>query len=151
MAKFITSNELNAEIEKLFESAAEQLILISPFVKLHSHYQSSLLTQVSNPKLHITIVFGKNENDPTRSIHASDLEFFKQFPNIEIRCEKRLYAKYYANENAAIITSMNLYSFSQDNNIESGVLMSHHSPGELQKTGLAQRAWMIRHEDISSG
>jgi len=79
---------------------------------------------VSNPKLHITIVFGKNENDPTRSINASDLEFFKQFPNIEIRYEKRLHAKYYANENAAIITSMNLYSFSQDNNIESGVLMS---------------------------
>lgn len=124
MAKFITSNELNAEIEKLFETAKEQLILISPFVKLHPRYASALLTQLANPKLNITIVFGKNVSDPGKSIDPVDLEFFKQFPYVEIRYEKRLHAKYYANESAAIITSMNLYSYSQDNNIESGVLMT---------------------------
>lgn len=56
-----------------------------------------------------------------------DFNFFKQFPNIEIRFEKRLHAKYYANEIAAILTSMNLYSFSQDNNIEAGVFTEKKS------------------------
>src|SRR5665647_763422 len=51
-----------------------------------------------------------------------DFNFFQEFPNIEIRYEKRLHAKYYANENSAILTSMNLYNYSQDNNIEAGVL-----------------------------
>lgn len=51
-----------------------------------------------------------------------DFIFFKDFPNIEIRYERRLHAKYYANEKAAILTSMNLYSFSQDNNIEAGAM-----------------------------
>jgi hypothetical protein len=51
-----------------------------------------------------------------------DFNFFKEFPNIEIRYERRLHVKYYANENSAILTSMNLYNFSQDNNIEAGVL-----------------------------
>jgi hypothetical protein len=51
-----------------------------------------------------------------------DFNFFKEFPNIQIRYEKRLHAKYYASESAAIMTSMNLYSFSQDNNIEAGVM-----------------------------
>ena len=34
MAKFYTGNGLNVVIEKLFEEAEEELILISPFIKL---------------------------------------------------------------------------------------------------------------------
>src|SRR6185436_16487929 len=111
--KFLTSNELNAALEKIFETAEDQLILISPFVKLHPRFESSLLTKLSSPKLKIIVVFGKNENNPSRSMDMQELEFFKQFPNIEIRYEKRLHAKYYANEIEALITSMNLYSFAQ--------------------------------------
>ncbi len=51
-----------------------------------------------------------------------DFNFFKEFPNIQIRYERRLHAKYYSNESSAILTSMNLYTYSQDNNIEAGVL-----------------------------
>ena len=51
-----------------------------------------------------------------------DWEFFKSFPSIEIRYEKRLHAKIYANDFDAMITSMNLYDFSQDHNIEAGVV-----------------------------
>jgi len=51
-----------------------------------------------------------------------DFDFFTDFPNIEIRYERRLHAKYYANENTAILTSMNLYAYSQNNNIEAGIV-----------------------------
>jgi hypothetical protein len=77
-----------------------------------------------DPELKITIVFGKNEDDYSKSMKQDDFNFFKDFPNIDMRYEKRLHAKYYANESAAILTSMNLYSFSQDNNIEAGILTS---------------------------
>jgi len=123
MAKFLTSNELNAELEKIFDSADEQLILISPFIKLHDRYISSLRTKMKNHKLKITIVFGKNEDDISRSLKLEDFNFFKEFPNVEILYEKNLHAKYYANESSAILTSMNLYSYSQNNNIEAGVLV----------------------------
>lgn len=122
MAKFITSNELNSELEKLFESAEELLILISPYIKLHERYASALSLKKDNPNLQIIVVFGKNEDDLSRSMSIDDLTFFTQFPNIQIRYEKRLHAKYYSNERFAILTSMNLHKFSQDNNIESGIL-----------------------------
>lgn len=122
MAKFLKGNELNSELEKLFEKAEEQLILISPYIKLHDRYASTLRTKINNPKLKITIVFGKNEYDISKSMKQEDFIFFKEFPNIEIRYEKRLHAKYYASENYAIMTSMNLHSYSQNNNIESGIL-----------------------------
>lgn len=122
MAKFIRGNELNTEVEKILETAEEQIILISPYIKLHDRYASVLKTKKTNPKLEITVVFGKNEEDISRSMKQDDFEFFKEFPNIEIRYEKQLHAKYYSNEASAILTSMNLYSYSQDNNIEAGVL-----------------------------
>lgn len=131
MAKFLTGNELNSELEKLFEKAEEHLILISPFIKLHDRYISTLRAKKDNPGLAITIVFGKNEEDMSKSMKQEDFNFFKEFPNIQIRYEKRLHAKYYANESVAILTSMNLYSYSQDNNIEAGVMTKTTFTGKL--------------------
>lgn len=131
MAKFLTGNELNSELEKIFDKAEEQIILISPYIKLHDRYASTLRTKINNPKLEITIVFGKNEDDISKSMKQEDFIFFKEFPNIQIRYEKRLHAKYYASENSAIMTSMNLHSYSQDNNIESGVLTKATLLGNL--------------------
>lgn len=122
MAKFLTGNELNSEIEKLFENACQYILLISPYIKLHDRYASSLREKKNNPDVEIVVVFGKNENDLSKSMKQEDFDFFKEFPNMEIRYERRLHAKYYANETSAILTSMNLYSYSQDNNIEAGVL-----------------------------
>ncbi|PHR13188.1 MAG: hypothetical protein COA40_06740 [Aequorivita sp.] len=129
MARFLKGNDLNAELERIFETAQGDIILISPYINLHDRYKSSLLTKLRNDRIKITVLFGKNEEDMSKSMKQEDFDFFKQFPNIEILYEKRLHAKYYANESRAILTSMNLYGFSQNNNIEAGVLM--------EKKGLA--------------
>lgn len=121
MATFLTGHALNAELGNLFEFANEYLILISPYIKLHDRYASVLKAKRENYNLKIVVVFGKNEDDFSKSMKQEDFNFFKDFPNIEIRYERRLHAKYYANESSAILTSMNLYNFSQDNNIEVGV------------------------------
>jgi len=125
MAKFITGNELNLELEKLFEKAEEYLLLMSPYVKLHTRFESALKTKKNLDRLKLIVVFGKNEQNPSKSINSNDLRFFQDFPNVEIRYEKNLHAKYYASEKSAIITSMNLYDYSQNNNIESGILMEN--------------------------
>jgi len=131
MAKFLTGNELNTELEKIFERADQLIILISPFIKLHDRFISTLRTKKDNPKLEIIIVFGKNEEDMSKSMKQEDFNFFKEFPNIQIRYERRLHAKYYANESSAILTSMNLYTYSQDNNIEAGVMTKATLLGHL--------------------
>lgn len=140
MAKFLSGNDLNAELGKIFEEATEQLILISPYIRLHVNYESILKAKKENPELGIIIVFGKNEENPSRSMRTEDLNFFKDFPNIQIRHEKRLHAKYYANETSAILTSMNLHRHSQDNNIEAGVMMKVRKLGVLGDE-IDQKAW----------
>ena len=142
MAKFLKGNILNAELEKIFESAKGSIILISPYIKLHDRFKSSLLTKLENDELEITVLFGKNENDLSKSMKQEDFDFFKQFPNIEILFENRLHAKYYANESKAILTSMNLYGFSQNNNIETGILMEKTLKGTFTgNNNLDHDAW----------
>jgi len=139
MAKFITGIELNFELEKIFKNAEEIIILISPYIKLHEHYKSVLSSKKDNSELRIIVVFGKNEDDISKSMNREDFAFFKEFPNIEIRYEKRLHAKYFANEKEAILTSMNLYSFSQNNNIEFGI--STKKPGFISGDDIDAQAW----------
>jgi hypothetical protein len=123
MAKFLKGFELNTEVENLFRNAQDMLWIFSPYIKLHHRYKDVLKNKIENDKLEIILVFGKNEGDIQKSIPKEELDFFIQFPNIEIRYEKRLHAKFYANDDFSIITSMNLYDYSQDNNIEAGILM----------------------------
>lgn len=142
MAKFLKGNELNSELEKIFENAETEIVLISPYIKLHDRYKSVFLTKIDDPYIKIIILFGKNEDDISKSMKQNDFDFFKQFPNIEIRYEKRLHAKYYANEKKAVLTSMNLYGYSQNNNIEAGVLMESSLKGSFTgENGIDSSSW----------
>ena len=122
MAEFLTGAQLNSELERIFEEANEQLIIISPFIKMHPRIKDCLLSKKEYSRLEITVVFGKNENDKSKSLSEDEFKFLKEFPNIEIKYAPRLHAKYYANESSAILSSMNLYDYSQNNNIEFGIL-----------------------------
>lgn len=122
MAKFLKGNALNAAIEEIFDECEKQLIIVSPFIKLHSRFINSLKAKKGLDKLEIKILFGKNEKDISKSFNQEDFDFIKEFPNIEIRYNEHLHAKYYSNENKAVLSSMNLYEYSQNNNIEFGIL-----------------------------
>lgn len=127
MSRFITGSELNSEIEKLIKEAAYDLIFVSPYIKLHDRLKDELKSNPNRNELKVTVVFGKNEDKVSKSLAIEELDFFKMFPNLEIRYERRLHAKYYANEFSSILTSMNLYDFSIDKNIEFGVLSEKNS------------------------
>ena len=122
MAKFVKEDTLNAEIQSLFEEAEEELLIISPFIKLSDRLKDILKRRVADPELEVVLVFGKNPSNKRRSLSNEDFSFFKQFANIKIYYEPRLHAKYYSNEKKAILSSMNLLEYSQNNNIEFGIV-----------------------------
>jgi len=140
MAEFKSGSALNAQLEEIINKAEEYLLLISPYIKLHSRIKSELKQKITDtPELEVFIVFGKAEEGGNKLSHE-DAAFFKEFANIEIRYEKNLHAKYYANEQGGLITSMNLYDFSQNNNIECGVWMKAPISAVERLTGLSKDA-----------
>lgn len=121
MSKFITGLELEETISKIIWETKETLLIVSPFIKLDDYFKKLFDNHLNNPKIHILIVFGKNENNVSRSLSKNDFEYFKRFLNISIIYVSNLHAKYYGNEKKGVITSINLYDYSFKNNIEFGV------------------------------
>jgi hypothetical protein len=121
MAKFLTGNDLKEKVYDIIWKAEDNLVIVSPYIKLDDYFKQLFLNHRNNHKLHILIIFGKNEGSPTKSLKMEDFEFFKQFRNISVVYSKDLHAKYYANDNEGVVTSINLYDSSFENNIEYGV------------------------------
>ena len=121
MSKFITGLELEETISKIIWETKKTLLIVSPFIKLDDYFKKLFDNHLNNPEIHILIVFGKNENNISRSLSKNDFEYFKNFLNISIIYVSNLHAKYYGNEKKGVITSINLYDYSFKNNIEFGV------------------------------
>jgi hypothetical protein len=162
MAYFLTASGTNLALEKLINDAENQLVLVSPFIKLHDRLKDALRRKADQYNLTINLLFGKNESSKDQSLNANDLIFFMEFPNISISYKKNLHAKYYANEKEGIVTSMNLYDYSQNSNIEVGIQCYHNLQGRITGTIANQftggedvgiKAWqyftdLIKHADV---
>lgn len=64
-------------------------------------------------------------------ISADDLTFLQTLKSANISALENLHAKCYMNEETAIITSMNLYQYSQENNWEMGIKIDKKENPEL--------------------
>ena len=118
--EFLTGHKLNAAIEDIIRKAERELLIVSPYIHLHERFVEAFKTLHDKPNVRVTLLFGKANGDKTSTFHKDSIAFFKSLPNIEIAHRKNLHAKFYANEDGSIMTSMNLYAYSQDVNIETG-------------------------------
>jgi phosphatidylserine/phosphatidylglycerophosphate/cardiolipin synthase-like enzyme len=116
MAKFLNTTATNYFLEEIIKDAKDRLVLISPYLKLNDRIKE-LLADKDRLKIDIRIIYGKNE------LHPSEISWLNELSYVRTSFCKNLHAKCYLNENKCIITSMNLYEFSQINNNEMGILL----------------------------
>jgi len=112
--EFLTTKGIAASIEKIIRKAKDFIIIISPYVKIDKVYIERLYEAEQN-NVKISLIFGKND------MQALEKEKFQIFRNLNIYFLDNLHAKCYMNENTALIASMNLYGYSEENNREMGV------------------------------
>ncbi|HTC01257.1 MAG TPA: phospholipase D family protein, partial [Ferruginibacter sp.] len=119
MAKFLETQAISSELMKLIKEAKDKIILVSPYLKVNSQIQERLRTKSKTGALsEIVIVYGKSE------LQKSELEWIKDIEDLKVIEKNNLHAKCYINEDKAIICSMNLYEYSQQTNIEMGILIT---------------------------
>ncbi|AEE18504.1 phospholipase D family protein [Dokdonia sp. 4H-3-7-5] len=140
MGKFITGKELEEAIYNTIWETESELLIVSPFIKLDDYFKELFDKHENNPKIHLTLVFGKNEKAVRKSMSKADFDYFKKFLNVSIIYVPNLHAKYYGNEHQGVITSINLYDYSFKNNIEFGVY-SQQSLLDRFKTSADNDAW----------
>jgi phosphatidylserine/phosphatidylglycerophosphate/cardiolipin synthase-like enzyme len=116
MAKFLNTRKAVSEIEDLIRNAEQRLVLISPYLKLSKDFKELLTYRNSKDKI-TTVIFGKQELNP------NEMKFLQGLRFVILKYNEDLHAKCYLNDEKMIITSLNLYEFSMNNNKEMGVLI----------------------------
>jgi len=129
MAKLLaTTAEITAAIQRLInDSKGEKLILITPYLRIARQFKSDITDQ-ENFKTKISVVVRSDEShDP------ADINFLQQEMNktVDLYTHQNLHAKCYLNHKTAIITSMNLYEYSQLNNTELGIIVEKDEDPQL--------------------
>jgi hypothetical protein len=76
-------------------------------------------------KIQFTLIYGKTDLQP------AEWEWIRRLDTAETGFVPNLHAKCYLNEGTAIVTSMNLYEFSQQNNDEMGILVARSADMKL--------------------
>ena len=137
MAKFLNSSGTTYHLEELIKNASDRLVIISPYLKLNERIKE-LLEDRNRLKIDIRIVYGKND------LHPEEINWLKNLTFIRTSFCKNLHAKCYLNENECIITSLNLYEFSQVNNNEMGVLIYRNEDAKLYADTYEEAQRIIR-------
>lgn len=137
MAKFLNTSATNYFLEELIKEARDRLILISPFLKLNDRMKE-LLADKNRLKIDVRIVYGKSELQP------EEIRWLNELSYVRTSFCKNLHAKCYLNESLCIVTSLNLYEFSQVNNNEMGVLIRRSDDPELYRDAYEEAQRIIR-------
>lgn len=140
MAKFLNTSATNYFLEELIKDAKDRLILISPYLKLNDRVRE-LLADKNRLKIDVRMVYGKSELQP------AEISWLREQTYVRTSFCKNLHAKCYLNEELCIVTSLNLYEFSQVNNNEMGILIRRSDDPELYRDAYEEAQRIIRISD----
>ena len=123
MAQFLDTDGISHHLSEIIKGGTGRLLLISPYLKFSRRVREQLEYQ-NTLKRDIRIVYGKNELRPEESEWLASTSIRTSF-------REHLHAKCYMNDTHALVTSMNLYEFSRQNNDEMGILVSAEDDPDL--------------------
>lgn len=136
MSKFLTTSAVNYYLEDLIKKSSKFLILISPYFKTSARIRELLSDK--DGKVPIFIVYGKKE------LPEAELEWLKSLKSVRLHYCENLHAKCYMSQDSCILTSMNLYEFSQVNNNEMGIAVDRKEDKEAFMDAYEEAKRLIR-------
>ncbi len=112
----ILSNNLLANVVRIVESAEakEKVYLISPYLQLNTTLQD-VFDKSAKGGVDIRLIFRKDYE-----LRVEDKKYLGT-SNLQVRCLDHLHAKLYVSQSSALVTSLNLYNYSDKESRELGI------------------------------
>jgi phosphatidylserine/phosphatidylglycerophosphate/cardiolipin synthase-like enzyme len=141
MAEFLTTNGTSYHIENVIIGAKKKLVLVSPYLQISKTFFERL-KDAANKNVEIKIIYGKDELKPNEKNSLAELK------SIDLFYFENLHAKCYFNESEMVITSMNMYEFSEKNNREMGVFITKIKDTELFDKAVNETLSIIQSSEL---
>lgn len=141
MAEFLTTNGTSYHIENIILNAKKTLVLVSPYLQISKTFYERL-KDATNRNVTIKIVYGKDELKPNERNSLAELR------GLELFYFENLHAKCYFNESEMVITSMNMYEFSEKNNREMGVYLTKERDANIFDKAVNETKSIVESSEI---
>lgn len=141
MAKFITTTGISHHIETIINKAQQEIYLVSPYLKISTNFEERL-KDAAKKGINITIIYGKTE------LKSTENALLQKISNLQVFFLEKLHSKCYFNEKEMIITSMNMYEFSEKNNREMGLLIDCEKDKEVYHDAKNEVISIINHSKL---
>jgi len=142
MAEFLSTLQISTRIEDIIVTGKERITLISPYLQI-SQILIERLQDANAAGVEIVVVYGKDKLKPKERKQLTDLS------KLSLYFSKNLHAKCYFNEDLMVITSMNLYEFSEKNNREMGIGLERRSDKSLFNEAITEADSIIRASELN--
>tara|TARA_B110000046_G_scaffold133174_1_gene139536 strand:- start:110 stop:841 length:732 start_codon:yes stop_codon:yes gene_type:complete len=141
MAKFLVTSGVTYKLEELIKGTEDRLILISPYLQFSKRIKDNIAS-LNILKRDIRIIYRENK------LKVEESNWLEGQVGVRTSICSTLHAKCYLNEKEAIVTSMNLYTYSQENNDEMGIYVTKNEDPDLYEeiSNEAQRLLRISDE-----
>jgi len=144
MAEFLTTHQIAANVESIIRDAKQKLVIVSPYIQLSKAFFGRL-KDADERGVKIILIYGKDELKSTEKNQLLGLK------NLALCFCENLHAKCYYNEDNMVITSMNMYEFSEKNNREMGVLIKSQEDPSVFKDAVREVQSMWRSSTKKEG
>lgn len=141
MAEFIRTAGISHYIDSIIVNARKELYLVTPYLQLSPNFFERL-SDANRNEITINLIYGKNELSKKEQQQVDSLE------NLKLHFFEKLHAKCYFNEKEMVITSMNLYEFSEKNNREMGVYLNANQDAELYEDARKETDSIIQNSQV---
>lgn len=147
MAEFIRTSGISHYIESIIINARKELFLVTPYLQLSPNFYERL-SDANRNDITINLIYGKSQ------LNRKEQQQVNSLKNLRLYFFDNLHAKCYFNEKEMVITSMNLYEFSEKNNREMGVYLNANQDTDLYQDAKKETESIINNaqliKDVSS-
>jgi len=134
MVAFLTRKQTAFQVEEVIKTAEEEVVLISPYLQLSDDLVARL-KDADKQGVDIKIIYRNRADEELKPNQTKKLEDeikrLQPLKNLSLARLINLHAKCYYNENCMVITSMNLYDYSEKNNWEMGLLIHREHDAQV--------------------
>lgn len=137
MVDFLNTAKAYSEIEGIVSRAENDLVLISPYLQIPRPFMERLHYASDRKGVNIVIVCRRE------SLKREEFNDLKNITRLDLLDSPHLHAKCFYNEARMVVTSLNLYKYSQINNREMGLLLTKETDASAFDEAVEEAEFII--------
>lgn len=138
MVQFLNTQAAYAEIENIVNRAEQKLVMMSPRIQINRNLLQKIFHASEHRGIDVSLICRKD------NIKPEELAALNQITRLEIFDLPNLHANCIYNEKAMVITSLNLFDYSQINNRDMGALVTYEKDPDVFTAAYNETEYMMQ-------